>query len=212
MHPAWDDLAGEQEHFHNHCPECTCCPDTETSVSVLSSRQASQDAHSHQHNPPNSHRPRLFQSTKINSFIRTFDSIFPTEEEDAWRLLLKAALFGAQVAIYLLDDEKEKETSMCNSPLEQSMSLFWMCMTAGWSQEVLLKQRRCRKPYFLWLQDPADCQADSLAGSQRPHSPQALPLTHPCWWMTKACKTTQTTGTTPETPAANDIFAGIRQR
>lgn len=68
--------------------------------------------------PPNSHRPRLFQSTKINSFIRTFDSIFPTEKEDAWRLLLKAALFGAQVAIYLLDDEKEKETSMYNSPLE----------------------------------------------------------------------------------------------
>lgn len=120
--------------------------------------------------PPSSHLPRLFQSTKINSFSRTFDSIFPTEEEDAWRLLLKAALFGAQVAIYLLDDEKEKETLMNNSPLEQSVSLFRMRTTAGRSQEVLLKQRQCRNPYFLRLPDPADFQADWVADS-----PQTLP-------------------------------------
>lgn len=99
-----------------------------------------------------------------------FDSIFPTEEEDVWRLLLKAALFGAQAAIYLLDDEKEKETSMNNSPLEQSVSLFRMRTTAGRSQEVLLKQRQCRNAYFLRLPDPADFQADWVADS-----PQTLP-------------------------------------
>lgn len=88
-------------------------------MSALPSQQASQDSHSHQHNPPSSHHPRLFHSTKINSFIRTFNSIFPAEEEDAWRLLLKAASFSAQVAIYLLDDEQEEETSMHNSSLEQ---------------------------------------------------------------------------------------------
>lgn len=57
------------------------------------------------------------------------------------RVLLKAALFSAQVAIYLSDDEKEKETSMYNSPLEQSVSLFQIDMTAGRSQKVLLKLR-----------------------------------------------------------------------
>lgn len=56
-----------------------------------------------------------------------------------WRVLLKAALFSAQVSIYLSDDEKEKETSMYNSPLEQSVSLFQIGMTAGRSQKVLLK-------------------------------------------------------------------------
>lgn len=187
MHPAWDNLAGEHKHFHNHCPQSTCCLDTETSVSVLPSWQASQDSHSHQHNPPNSHHPHLFQSTKINSFIRTFDSVFSTEEEDAQRLLLKAVLFGAQVTIYPLDDEKEKETSTYYSPLEQSMNLFWTCTTAGQSQEVLLKEWRYRKPHFLWHQVPAAFQADCLAGSQRPYSPQAFSsLTHANEWSSPA--------------------------
>lgn len=107
-------------------------------MSVLPFQQALQDSHLHQHNPPSSHHPRLFHSTKINSFIRTFDSIFPAEEEDAWRLLLKAALLSAQVAIYLLDDEQEKETSIYNSSLEQCVSLFWMWTKVEQSQELLL--------------------------------------------------------------------------
>lgn len=145
VHPARAIQQGGQcKHFHKHCPWCTCCRDTQTSASP--SQQASQDSHSHQHKPPSSHHPRLFHSTKINSFIRTFNSIFPAEEEHAWRLLLKAALFSAQVAIYLLDDEQEKETSMYNSSLEQHVSLFCMQTTAEHSQEVLLKPQWGRKP------------------------------------------------------------------
>lgn len=45
--------------------------------------------------------------------------MFPTEEEDVWRLLLKAALFNAQVAIYLLNDEKE-ETSCTTTLLSKA--------------------------------------------------------------------------------------------
>lgn len=51
--------------------------------------------------------------------------MFPTEEEDAWRLLLKAALFNAQVAIYLLNDEKE-ETS-CTTTLLSKAWVYSEC-------------------------------------------------------------------------------------
>lgn len=133
-------------------------------MSVLPFQQASQDSHLHQHNPPSRHHPRLFHRTKINSFIRTFNSIFPEEEEDAWRLLLKAALFSAQVAIYLLDDEQEKDTSTYNSSLEQCVSLCWMRMTAEQSQEVLLSNH-------------SEAENPTFSGSRTQQFPKRLP----CW-------------------------------
>lgn len=77
------------------------------------------------HTPLQQPPPTPFQSTKINSFIRTFSSMFPTEEEDVWRLLLKASLFNAQVAIYLLNDEKE-ETS-CTTTLLSKAWVYSEC-------------------------------------------------------------------------------------